>query len=327
MQILIARAGWLLRRRQDRRPRRLRERRPARPSASRRRFASALALHRRLGLTRWLAQELADRFERLLIVRMGLQQLLAFNERQLSRCWGSAVGEELTLILGRRVTGVEQALAALRLQFPEFARTLESRYLERVAAQLEGAEYGDLLAEFIISREIHNDLDRHLSARWRELERRPVLDIELRREQLIARVPLFGALDAQRLRAIARLLRPRLALPGERIIARGDRGDAMYFIASGAVEVRSRPAPVRLGSGDFFGEIALVAPAAQRRCRGARLLPPAGTAGARFRAAAGRQSGPARAASTRSRANGWRHPGGQHGGAVISDRAAAVSRR
>ena len=32
----------------------------------------------------------------------------------------------------------------------------------------------------------------------------------------------------------------------------------MYFIASGAVEVQIGAAPVRLGSGDFFGEIALV---------------------------------------------------------------------
>jgi CPA1 family monovalent cation:H+ antiporter len=257
VQVMIARAGWLLDGAKT-------GGRSGYEAAARRGFSFtvtfriALALHRRLGVTRWLAQELADRFERLLLVRMGLQQLLAFNERQVTALLGSAIGEELTLILGKRVTGIEQGLAALRLQFPEFARTLESRYLERVAAQLEGAEYSDLLAESIISREVHNDLDRQLSARWRNLERRPALDIELKREQLIARVPLFGALDTQRLHAIARLLRPRLALPGERIIARGARGDSMYFIASGAVEVQIAPAPVRLGSGEFFGEIALV---------------------------------------------------------------------
>ena len=52
---------------------------------------------------------------------------------------------------------------------------------------------------------------------------------------------------------------PRLALPGERIVRRGERGDAMYFIASGAVEVQ-RPGEevVRLGTGDFFGEMALI---------------------------------------------------------------------
>jgi CPA1 family monovalent cation:H+ antiporter len=221
-------------------------------------FRLALALHRRLGVTHWLVQELADRFERLLIMRMGLQQLIAFNERQLTPLLGAEVGEALTVILGRRVTADEQALAALRLQFPEFARTLEHRYLQRVAVRLEGVEYDALFAESIISREVRNDLERRIGARWQELDRRPVLDMELNREQLIARVPLFSALDARRLKEIARLLRPRLALPGERIIARGARGDTMYFIASGAVEVHTRAVPVRLGSGDFFGEIALL---------------------------------------------------------------------
>ena len=32
----------------------------------------------------------------------------------------------------------------------------------------------------------------------------------------------------------------------------------MYFIASGEVEVRLEPLPIRLGQGSFFGEIALL---------------------------------------------------------------------
>jgi len=72
-------------------------------------------------------------------------------------------------------------------------------------------------------------------------------------------VPIFADVEPHRLARIARLLRSRLALPGERIVTAGERGDAMYFIASGAVEVRVPPTPVRLGSGDFFGEIALLA--------------------------------------------------------------------
>ncbi|HTO82958.1 MAG TPA: cation:proton antiporter [Methylomirabilota bacterium] len=221
-------------------------------------FRLALRLHYYTGISYWLAQELADRFERLLIIRMGLQQLLSFNDRQLTPMLGAAVGEQLTIVLGGRITAIEQALAALRLQFPTFARTLESRYLDRVAARLEGSEYDEMLRDSIISREVYNDLDRRLGTRWQQLDRRPTLDMELRREQLIGRVPLFAELEEQRLRDIAGLLRPRLALPGERIITKGRRGDAMYFIASGAVEVQLSPAPVRLGTGDFIGEIALV---------------------------------------------------------------------
>jgi CPA1 family monovalent cation:H+ antiporter len=32
----------------------------------------------------------------------------------------------------------------------------------------------------------------------------------------------------------------------------------MYFISSGALEVRIQPTAVRLGTGDFFGELALI---------------------------------------------------------------------
>src|SRR5262249_19862658 len=47
-------------------------------------------------------------------------------------------------------------------------------------------------------------------------------------------------------------------LPGERLIQRGERGDAMYFISSGAVEVNVLGHKVKLGRGDFFGEMALL---------------------------------------------------------------------
>jgi CRP-like cAMP-binding protein len=47
-------------------------------------------------------------------------------------------------------------------------------------------------------------------------------------------------------------------VPNERVIRWGNRGDAVYFIASGAVEVRLPMRCVRLGSGEFFGEMALL---------------------------------------------------------------------
>jgi CPA1 family monovalent cation:H+ antiporter len=57
---------------------------------------------------------------------------------------------------------------------------------------------------------------------------------------------------------IARLLKPRMTLPGDPIVRRGQRGDAMYFIASGAAVVLIPGKPVELGSGEFFGELALL---------------------------------------------------------------------
>jgi len=60
------------------------------------------------------------------------------------------------------------------------------------------------------------------------------------------------------LKALARLFRPRLLVPDELVIRRGDRGRGMFFISSGAVEVVLPQERVRLGSGEFFGEMALL---------------------------------------------------------------------
>ena len=78
---------------------------------------------------------------------------------------------------------------------------------------------------------------------------------------LVAKVPLFRTLDAARIAAVAGVLRARRAERGERLIRKGDQADSMYFIVSGEIEVdQESGAPKgRLGAGDFFGEIALIA--------------------------------------------------------------------
>ena len=97
-----------------------------------------------------------------------------------------------------------------------------------------------------------------MRARTDAIDSRPRLDLGLEPEKLVAKVPYFADLDAARIKEIANLLKPQLVLPGERLVSKGDAGDAMYYISTGAVEVDVQPEPVRLGSGDFFGEIALL---------------------------------------------------------------------
>ncbi len=76
--------------------------------------------------------------------------------------------------------------------------------------------------------------------------------------QAVARVPLFADLDASRIAAIARLLKPQFVPGQQAIIRRGEPADAMFFIMEGEVEVDIKPNPVHLGPGQFFGEIALI---------------------------------------------------------------------
>ena len=75
---------------------------------------------------------------------------------------------------------------------------------------------------------------------------------------LVTRVPFFRNLKPAAVIELTRMLR-RLDMPERTIVVRRGRpGDCMYFIASGEVEVRLEPQPIRLGQGSFFGEIALL---------------------------------------------------------------------
>ncbi len=77
-------------------------------------------------------------------------------------------------------------------------------------------------------------------------------------EQLIETFPMFAELDDSEHEELLLLFRPRSASPGDRVIRTGDRGDSMFFIASGAVEVQLEDDEIRLDAGAFFGEMALL---------------------------------------------------------------------
>ena len=81
---------------------------------------------------------------------------------------------------------------------------------------------------------------------------------------MVARVPLFAQLEIQMIARLVGLLRAQRFSEGALVMARGDPADAMYFIASGEVEVEVADAAIRLGEGDFFGEIALLHHEAKR---------------------------------------------------------------
>jgi len=69
----------------------------------------------------------------------------------------------------------------------------------------------------------------------------------------------FEGLSPDSLRAISRLLKPRLALPDQAVLTRGRHGQEMCFVASGAVTVLLPDGTsIELGSGEFFGELALL---------------------------------------------------------------------
>ena len=75
---------------------------------------------------------------------------------------------------------------------------------------------------------------------------------------MVARVPLFADLDSAAIADLVGMLQSRTVAAGATIVHKGERGDTMFLIASGAVDVLAATGPVRLDAGDVFGEMALI---------------------------------------------------------------------
>jgi len=221
-------------------------------------FRFANLLHRRLGIERPLARQITTRFETLLIRGLALKEMARFNERRLRPLLGGRIADVLAEMLAQRTAATTRALEALRLQYPDYADGLERHFLRQTGLRLELSLFRELLAEGLIGHELYDALEReHVNERGREYQHRR-LDLGLNTAELVTRFELFQGLGAAELKALARLFRPRLALPEERIIRKGERGTHVFFISSGAVEVILPGRKVRLGRGDFFGEMALL---------------------------------------------------------------------
>ncbi len=215
-------------------------------------------LNHRLGFDRLLASALAERFETLLNRRLVIAELLDFCRDRLTELLGEETAIEIRDLVLERSRAIDEALSALRLQYPDFARELQSRYLGRIARQMETERYDEWKERAIVGGEVADALSRDRDRRWADLDRQGTLDVELSAAELVDRVPLFAKLPPEKRAAIAKLLKPRMSLPGDEIVQRGQRGDAMFFIASGAAVVEIPGKPVELGSGEFFGEMALL---------------------------------------------------------------------
>jgi CPA1 family monovalent cation:H+ antiporter len=220
-------------------------------------FSAAYFVYRRFGIVRPLAGRLADRVEVLLIMRSVIARLRPFNEQQIRSIFGNAIAGVIGAILDERQEAVAGALDALRRQYPDYAAELEARFLRQSTLRHEITRYQSLFEEGLIAHEVYENLKRNVLGA-RVAPQRPRFDIGLDTHQLVKRLDILTSLDQDQLDRVCLLLRPRFAVPNDRILRKGDRGDAVFFISSGAVEVILPDRRVRLGSGEFFGEMALL---------------------------------------------------------------------
>ncbi|AWM87621.1 cyclic nucleotide-gated ion channel [Microvirga sp. 17 mud 1-3] len=75
---------------------------------------------------------------------------------------------------------------------------------------------------------------------------------------MAARVPLFSGLSTGEIGRVMQYLRSQTCAPGDIIVRKGEKAHSMYLLASGEVEIMLPGDVVRLGPGDFFGEMAVL---------------------------------------------------------------------
>ena len=222
-------------------------------------FRAAQLAHRRFRVDAWLVDRLADRFERLLALRIILDELDPYIDDKLV----GLVGERAAPILhdaaqAAPADGGLGARGACARSIRAYSRAARAALPPPHRAPARGRR-----VPRAVRRARHRPRNlQHARARaaGRRGPRSRCGRISIsasRRARSLPTCPCFAGLTAGQLDSVARLLQPRLAVPDERLISTGDRGDAMYFISSGVVEVNAAGGTFLLTRGDFFGEMAL----------------------------------------------------------------------
>src|SRR5271166_727118 len=220
-------------------------------------FKAAYFVYRRLGVSRFVGDRLGDRFETLLVTRLLIQELGGAAARRSRSIFGERVGKLIDSILQARLDQTKSALDALRRQYLDYAAALEARFLRQSALRREMGRYQALFEGGLIPAEVYRDLKSSVEDA-QNAEVPPRFDIGLDTHALVVRLDFFAGLDERHLESVQKLLRPRFTVPKELIVRKGETGDAVFFIASGAAEVVFSDRRIPLGSGDVFGEMALL---------------------------------------------------------------------
>ena len=224
-----------------------------------RQFRAAVHLQRRTGWSKPLSQALSVRFEVQTAMRNTINDEIENYEAPVRTLVGDAAGDRVMALMRQRLDDVALNVAGIRLQYPDYVREVEKWNLTRIALRLEELDYKALADKALISQDIFDDLMGAVGTRAQALKERPKLDLSLSPDVLVRKVPFLAELSDDRLKAITAMLKPYVTIPGEAVISKGETGTQMYFISSGCVQVELADQSIQLGSGNIFGEIALLA--------------------------------------------------------------------
>jgi CPA1 family monovalent cation:H+ antiporter len=216
----------------------------------------SFSLQRRFGYSGMLSRRMAARFETLIETALVVSELQRFVDSDLRPVVGAETVDMAVEALRERAALIEREIDAVKLQYPAYVVELERAVIARSARALAAREISHLRRSGLINAEVERDVLLSFGDAG-ELSS-PALDLGLNTRELIARCELFEPLSESHRDDLERFLRPFFAEPGMPIITRGEVGNAAYFILSGAVEIDTGTAQLRLGRGEIFGEMALL---------------------------------------------------------------------
>lgn len=216
--------------------------------------AGLLALYQRTRITQRLQRDIAG----VLACRAVVQALA--EDPELAAEHREAVVRTYRERLARRQARIE----TIRSEFPAFFARFEERFFQRAALMSAAHEIEHAHHEAYLGAKAYVRIEHQIQDALARLPELPPAGTEVKLSELIQRVPLFNALSEELLEKLAKRARQVSFLPGDVIIGQDERGNALYIILHGEVVVLKRDAGgesrrlATLGTGDFFGETALL---------------------------------------------------------------------
>jgi CPA1 family monovalent cation:H+ antiporter len=155
----------------------------------------------------------------------------------------------------------QERMNRMAVQYPEYVEKVQALLAGRFCLNLELEGYRHLGELGVIPDKVVDEMTGTIEEEMARIRRFPRSALRFDVRDLLRQVPFFKEAPSLCIEELAKRARPHTALEEESLFQEGDSGDSLYLIARGAVRISvSRPNRILavLGSGDFFGEMALL---------------------------------------------------------------------
>ena len=172
--------------------------------------------------------------------------------------------QEVQAVFQTRLDELKQQVSEVRHEFPDFFSRFETWLGMQVSLASAQRQAVDDYEHGETSSKAYAVIDQKIACALEVVPNVGEAVPELSRQELIRMVPLFTSLPEGPINALAEQAKMITFLSGDVVIAEGSRGDALYIISCGCVEVSrgksgaDKDVLAELHEGDFFGEMALL---------------------------------------------------------------------